>query len=278
MLGMKDSLIILSFLLFQPLGASASTDSTVPGPCDFSSIATDNLQIDIMNGPKGCTLRAHATDTAVVNRSFTFTQRGVIQIFNDYSSKPNDNASRTYFVFPRAGIPSSRVITLGTGKDEHHQVEISTSAGDKILFATGERVQASSPAIPPSIVESPDANFQMIEDPMINPTNQGGVEIKLAASSQTVILDTGFRFGEAGFMNQNGSSSFIDGQRHSCKVANKDLFTYAHYDADLKWKDDASFFQYLKTACPTLSLPELAPAAIDDQAERRPAHAHDHGH
>ena len=171
-------------------------------------------------------------------RRYTFAQRGVIQIFNQYAG--NHNGSRSFFVFPRAQIPAINLIN-------DQEMDVVTSAGDVIKFDTSVN--------PPHIIYDPNASFRLIENPVISTTNNGGVEIMQTTASKTLVLDSGFEMGGAAFTVPTRSSTFHDAFGNHCTLLNNKLFTFANYDADLKFTTDAELFEFLKTACPTLKLP-----------------------
>jgi len=223
-------------------------------------------------------MSSHPVDEPDTYRAVTLGERGIVQIFNkfDVSNPTNSNStgSRSYFVFPRAQLPS-----LVAPTSEGGNVKLVTSSGDIIEIKPGKRAGNDGTGETLNQIVSSDAtSFQLKEDVAIVTSNNGGVDIKLSSDSHTLLLDCGFAMGGVAFTKPARSSTFYDGKGNHCTVLNSTIFNFANYDADLKWKDDESLFQHLKTACPTLSLPELV-SSTDDQAERRPAHAHGgHGH
>jgi hypothetical protein len=262
--------ILLIFVSASVFGASN---------CAENSVAFGNLQIDVLSTSKGCTMSSHPVDEPDAYRAVTLGERGIVQIFNKYdvahATNSNSTGSRSFFVFPRAQIPSF-IPPVSEGGD----VKLIASSGDIIEIKPGKRAGSDGSGETLNQIVSSDAvTFQLKEDAAIVTSNNGGVDIKLSPDSHILLLDCGFAMGGVAFTKPARSSTFYDGKGNHCTVLNSTIFNFANYDADLKWKDDESLFQHLKTACPTLSLPDLTPAATDDESDRRPAHAHGgHGH
>jgi hypothetical protein len=198
-----------------------------------------NMQAQVLETSKGCGVMLSPVNQTPTLRRYTFSARGVIQIFNQYSD--NTNGSRSFFVFPHSQIPTLTVVN-------NQEMDVVTSAGDKIKFDTS--------ANPPKIANDPNTSFQMIENPVVAKTNQGGVEIYRTPASRTLILDSGFEMGGAAFTSPDKYSTFYDANGNRCTFVNSKLFNFSNYDADLKYTD-AELFAFLKTACPNLKLPAL---------------------
>jgi len=260
--------IVLGLATASAFGASSCTEN---------SVSFGNLQVDVLSTSKGCTMSSHPVDEPVAYRTVTLGERGIIQIFNKFDvphgTNSNSTGARSFFVFPRAQLPSF-VPPVSEGEN----VKLITSSGDIIEIKPGKRAENDGTGATVNQIISSDAmSLQLKEDLAIVTTNNGGVEIKLSPDSHTLILDCGFAMGGVAFTKPARTSTFYDGKGGHCLVLNSSIFNFANYDADLKWKDDESLFEHLKTACPTLSLPEQV-SSSGGQGERRPARAHGHGH
>jgi hypothetical protein len=228
---------VFTFFLMSAYGISFA--QTPSRNCVPVNPISGNMQAQVLETSKGCEVMLSPVNQTPTLRRYTFSERGVIQIFNQYSD--NTNGSRSFFVFPHSQIPTLTVVS-------NQEMEVVTSAGDKIKFDTS--------ANPPKIKNDSNASFQMIENPVVAKTNQGGVEVYRTSASRTLILDSGFEMGGAAFTSPDKSSTFYDINGNHCTFVNSKLFNFANDDADLKYTD-AGLFAFLKTACPTLQLPAL---------------------
>jgi hypothetical protein len=236
------------------------------GDCDATTVTSGNLQIDQSTTNGGCTLKVHPAIEPKAYRAVEVDQRGVLQIFNQYDvpnpTPLNSTATRTYFIFPRKQAPTFVAPTAGTNSDDPLlPTQIVTASGDPVFFLQGRRSDGGvDDSSLPQITSSDSPNFQLIEDPEVTTDNDGGVDILINENAQVVLLDCGYRKGGSACNLANGSSTIMDRKQLTCSLPNRSLFNYVKSEAQLKWKDDASFFAYLRGACPKLSLPSQAVA------------------
>jgi hypothetical protein len=231
---------LLGILLISSITrAQAPTDAIDLHTCNEQMpLPTGSIQFQVLKTDKGCDAMLSPADSSLpAVRRYSFSERGIIQIFNEYTSKKN--GSRTFFVFPRHQAPTITVVN-------DQEVDVVTSAGDLISFYSG--------ANPPKIMTDSLAFFQLIENSLISENNSGGVEIVRSPESQTLVLDTGFQMGGVAFTHPDRSSVFQDAAGNKCTLLNKKLFTFANYDADLKFATDDELYTFLKINCPKLNL------------------------
>lgn len=216
-------------------GVQASPASAAPvqapATCKEGLSHVGSLQIQTLEGSKGCMMSVVPAEHGTAYQQYTFSQRGMIQIFNSYdipgASNSKSTGAATYYVFPRRQPPTSDETSSGS-------LEIVTSAGDHVKIQPGH---------------APTAAILLNRDP----------------SSRTLVLDSGFHMGDAlssrAFLAPGHTSTFTDSQGNHCTLPNSSLFDYANWDVDLKFKTDQQLFDYLKQACRNLLLPSPANGA-----------------
>lgn len=252
-------LIFTGVLAALAVGRAQASVSTPPTD---SESQVGSLQVQTLCGSKGCSLKIDQVKAVGPSRSYTFSQRGVIQIFNDFAipggTNSNSTGARTYFVFPRKQIPTAKAISST-------EVEVVTSAGDHVRFASGHV---------PAIEDSPDYSVRLVESPAISKQNQGGVQIIMNPHSKTIVLDTGFHMGDdmgsSRFVAAGRTSVFSDGAGNHCTVPNSALFASAHWDVDLKFPTDESLYAFLRKACPKLVIPNSPAGGVKPQPGAAP--------
>lgn len=239
---MNNFIAISLLLTIQPFQALASS-------CKQKVSSVGNLQIETLETSKGCDMLLSPIDENPSYRAYSFSERGLIQIFNHYdfpgATEAKGNASRSFFVFPRKQIPTFSV-SSSTGN-----VRAITSSGEAIDLFPGAQENASAP----HLENDSSSMLQVTEVPEVNPNNSGGVTLTLSAGAQLLILDTGFAVGGVAFTQPNGISIFTDSFGNRCALTNSELFSFSDYDADLKFQTDAALYDYLKGACPRLRTP-----------------------
>ena len=196
-------------------------------PCVEGVVSSRNLQIQTSEFSQGCFVILTPVETAIAYRMYAISQRGVVQIFNEFNTNdPNINTStgaRSFFFFPRRAVPAAAILADGN-------VSVVTSSGAVLNFSSGSLATpsngASTGSVLPSILSSPSDAIQSEESPVVVTTNMGGVEFTQTPASDTLILDTGFMMGDASFTQVNASSIFIDPSGTKCTVKNSEVFSY----------------------------------------------------
>ena len=216
-----------------------------------------NLQIEKLKGLTSYMVMIGPADKSgktTPTRSYTFSDRGTIQIFNDFAipggNNSNSTGARTFWVFPRLQKPTEEDLSA-------NELEVVTSAGDHVRFKAGTL---------PEIEDSPSYSVRLVEDPEINQKNHGGVEIEMTPHSKTIVIDNGFHLGDyvssrAKFFAPTAHSTVSDGSGHKCVLSNSQLFVPKPYDVAVKYATDQALFGFLHKACPNLDLPSLASRA-----------------
>lgn len=223
--------IFINFILI-PLAFSASLSSSNKrsncseiidrlGLVDIHQRATTNdcvLSIKPYRGP------------GLIYRSYLFTSKGLLMVFNSYGPGGIDKTgAREFYFFPRTAYPSF--------EDLGENIKIRTSDPYQFFIMDKENGRFL------------DFSFGSIsEDPIVSATNNGGIEIQ----SQGLILDVGYMQGNSPAADPKRKSVFHDGQGNSCQVQNKEVFRYfGTGDVDFKF-EDRDLRTFLKLRCPNL--------------------------
>jgi hypothetical protein len=223
--------------------------------CVESVVSSRNLQIQTSEFSQGCFIILTPVETAISYRMYTISQRGVVQIFNEFNvNDPDINTStgaRSFFFFPRRAVPATRILADGN-------VSVVTSSGAVLKFSAGSLVTPGVGSVFPSLFSSPSDSIQSVELPTVVPTNLGGVEFTQTPASDTLILDTGFMMGNASFVDANAPSTFVDPSGTKCAVKNSEVFSYADPgDPQVLFTTDTALWAFLGKRCPSLVLPNL---------------------
>lgn len=171
----------------------------------------------------------------LIYRQYSFFGDGLMMVFSSYGdgedSNPNLTSAREFFFFPRRGAPELRM---------------DKSAGTVSVVMADGGVATIDPAT--AQLAALDRGAVTVS-PRVDPAERGGVEVNGYAG---LVLDGGFRMGESPTGRPEALSTFRDGTGHLCAVKNKELFTYAGGDHELKF-DDAGLKAFLKTRCPNIA-------------------------
>lgn len=170
-------------------------------------------------------------------RQFLFDSNGMMMVFiGTPGSHSSATGGRSYYLFPRAAKGGARLMVGQTRKGE---LTIEVPGVRRIAFASNEvRITGFE-------------GGEVSQDPALNLSNNGGVEI---TSFKGILLDTGWRIGEAAFADKSRTSVFRDYFGNTCEVRNPEVFDYpTRYDAILKFRDDAALESFLANRCPNLS-------------------------
>ena len=251
---MKLHAIVLFSVLF-----TATAPAFADGSCVEGVRSSRNLQIQTVSLSKDsggeCVVMLTPVTASTSYRFYIVSQRGVVQIFNDFDVNNSINSkatgARSYFFFPRHSTPSASVLPDGN-------VQVTTSSGVKLNFNSGKLADSGDPAVAPSFLAQSDDPILVDESPEVIPSNNGGVELTQTPASATLILDTGFMMGNASFTNRNGSSTFTDPLGVRCVLKNTEIFSYSDsVDPQIAFAKDADLWAFLSMHCPELSLPPL---------------------
>ncbi len=179
----------------------------------------------------------------MIYRSYTFSDDGMIMIFNSlgYGPDSEDTGARTYFIFPR----------VKKFKFRAQKAQLDFRNGIIWNFdATIARIKNATKLI-------------IEEDHDVNHGNAGGVDIKV---TRGILLDAGWSFGSPSHMKPELKSIFSDSKQLKCEVLNADIFKYTYVesggemvvdDALFKFKEESDLAVFLKQNCPLLDLSDL---------------------
>jgi hypothetical protein len=227
---------------------------SVQAACPESDFSVGNLSENRFGSEvdsTSCNVQLKPLHARDAYRSYNLSSRGTLEIDDTVSTSNTASGQQVYFFFPRTGFPSAKQTLSG-------DVIVTTASGDTVMMDPGE-TQA------PRLQSSPTTTIQATENPTIR---QGapGVKLSLAASSHSLLLDTGYQFGKKpAFMNPEGTSTFHDASGHSCPLKNGTLFTYTRWDASIKFTD-SNLVTFLKANCPDLDTSGLLRAHRQDCA------------
>jgi hypothetical protein len=167
-------------------------------------------------------------------RSFLMTSEGLLMVFNsiDYDTYGVSDGARSFMLFPRNQDLGFEVTESG--------VYVATSTkGVKLIFDLVEQKLAGMIG---GIVK---------EDLKVYPGNRGGVEF---SDVKALVLDGGWRAEGDPFSLGNRESTFIDILGKTCKVQNRELFTYTS-DGNSKFRfSDPQLKIFLSRRCPNLKI------------------------
>jgi len=175
-------------------------------------------------------------------REYWLDERGRFMVFVSVPGDDLDQATgtRTYFLFPRQTTP---VLLLAQNGD----LTVSLGAGEAVFAAKTAQLQS----LPGQIQVASQISLE----------NQGGLEI---TSFKGLVMDAGWKVGTQSYKDPAGLSVFTDAGNHKCQIKNDEFFFYENMyygEPNLKYPDDASLAEFLKTRCPNLDLSPLKPEA-----------------
>lgn len=171
----------------------------------------------------------------LVYRSYLLTDEGILMVFNsiDKEAYGVSDGARVFHFFPRTQMPS-------LSYDENSNVILQTSNPEISLILSRQEAKIVGMS-----------GGQVIEDPKVNPNNNGGVEFK---NVKGLYLDSGYTSLADPTANPSRNSTFVDSKQNKCTVKNKDLFSYDS-DGDPNFKfTDAQLKTWLAKNCPKLNL------------------------
>jgi hypothetical protein len=207
-------------------------------PCDTVYLTSGKMKVySLVLRDGSCMATVGLAVKGQKYRQFLFDSNGMMMVFiGTQGNLSSATGARSYYLFPRAAKGGARLMVGQTRKGE---LTVDVPGVRRIVFAANEA----------KITEFEGA--EVSQDPALNLSNNGGVEI---ASFKGILLDTGWRVGEAAFADRSRTSVFRDYFGNTCEVRNTEVFSYpTRYDAILKFRDDASLESFLANRCPNLS-------------------------
>jgi hypothetical protein len=218
----------LSFILVLS-GLSTSYATT---PCSDLYEKSGAFEFQRFQGQTNCMLLASPANAGTdYFRSAVYTDEGMFMVFNSYEYKKKTDGARVFYFFPRTRMPTFQ-------KEAHGRMIVQT-ATDGIFLVYHANEQRFEGML----------GGALIEDPKVNPTNNGGVELR---NVNALWLDAGFKFKGDPTADFTRKSTFTDEMGHRCEVVNKEIFE-ATADGDSYFKfTDAELKAFMKTRCPGL--------------------------
>lgn len=241
---MKKTLALL-LILASARAASAQAWRSYVRPSLFvraAAVECPSLPTAVVGGTQGyadslgggkCFVSIHPMEASMVYRDYAFFGDGMLMVFSSYGAAegPDMTSAREFYFFPRRSQLS---------------LEMNAAAGTvSVVMSDGGRV-SFEPAT--AQIASTDRGSVSVS-PRVDRSERGGVEF---GSYQGLMLDAGFRLGELPSGLPEGDSTFRSAQGQTCRVKNKEIFTYAgRGEHEFKF-DDAALSAWLKTRCPGL--------------------------
>jgi hypothetical protein len=166
-------------------------------------------------------------------RSYLFTAQGILMVFNSIDEEGRDETgARVFYFFPRGGVPSLQDL------------------GEAIQVTLPDQVSTFSLKKFEGYLDT-YSHGTIVEDRKVNSRNQGGVQV---IARDTLVLDSGWLKGNDPTSDPKRSSIFYDGQGHSCRLLNNEIFAYKG-QKDVKFKfTDIQLKSFLSRKCPNLKL------------------------
>lgn len=194
-----------------------------PVYCPHRQQRIDNLMVSFfyLAQIRSCGVSATDDSMAVKWRSHIVLSNGEYMVFNNYGYGPvaTDTGARVFWFFPRLQIPKVQMSESIGGSSGSTQPSLSSV----IHLVSASRVSFKMDTKTSRIVGSDD--MEIFESEEISRENNGGVEIM---SYPGILLDSGFRMGEAPYVDPDRLSCFRDRVNRSCCLANRELFTYRY--------------------------------------------------
>ena len=221
--------ILFAFLVF-----GSSLTHAQQNNCVEDLLAYRNVQMHRFENPDTgkcyLSVRKKKPSEDMIYRSYLFTNKGMMMIFNSYGTGPYevDTGAREFYFFPRRQNPEFKVIS------ESDTVFITSANSEFATFdpENGQLVGLSGLA------------YQI--DPNITPANEGGLQV---INYKGIYLDVGYKTGESPSTDFNRSSRFVDRNNKVCTVKNSEIFIKVNGNVELKFQTDAEVSKFLKRKC-----------------------------
>jgi len=210
-----------------------------PASCPYFVERQEGTQIQQIwsEGSQSCFFSITPLNAYVdlIYRDHLLTSQGLFMVFNSYGpgSESEKTASREFYLFPRLTNQFSHKWDLG-----RKELEVVHITGDKFIFDSRKARLKSLTR----------AHVTVAND--VDPSNRGGVEI---SNYQGLLLDGGFRVGNAPTSDAYGQSIIKDKIGNQCVVTNKEVFYYNASDDIIFRFSDKEFLKFLRQRCPKLS-------------------------
>jgi hypothetical protein len=232
------SFLFLFASLFTPRAFSQPEPPCKEGPTQLGKAGVADIQwAMITTSTRGCMVKISDTSSKTSNRRYTFTEGGLIEVFNQYGTGPSSvsTGARSFFIFPRHQRPTATILKPG------QNVSVVTSAGDVVYFTTENKLE---------IGDDESRTFHISQSDSVSPSNRGGAELILSGDAKRLILDCGFGIGGPTFNDTKHqlSSTFKDSDGHHCTLPNSVLFVKnpQTHDSEFRFGQDADLYAYLR--------------------------------
>lgn len=231
----------MSFILNLLFVAGFAHAQQSPATCPDIVERHDGTQIQQLWSPasEACFFSVVPQDAYVdlTYRDYLFTSHGLLMVFNSFGpgDESQNTAAREFMLFPRV----SQQFTY-KWNDDVRELEFVHVTGDKFIFDAKK-----------GRLKSMDRAKVTVAD-YVEPSNRGGVEI---LNYPGLLLDSGFRIGNAPTSDASASSVFRDSKGATCKVKNSEIYKYTG-GGDVIFKySDKGLKTFLQSRCPKLVFP-----------------------
>ena len=168
----------------------------------------------------------------LIYRSFLITTDGQFMIFNSFGDGPSSKftGARVYYV-----VPETNKLLV---EDKGTSLFVTLANGTKASFSVDDVFQIEL------------EGFEVLVDPEITGSNQGGVEIRPYGG---VLFDGGYKQGGSPIWNLKNKSYFINSHNEICQVFNKDVFKKENGELYFKFRNNSDLERFLKRKCSYLT-------------------------
>lgn len=163
-------------------------------------------------------------------RSYLFTDKGTMMVFNSYEKEEVTDGARVFMIFPRNRLPSLEVV------DGRPVMKSATEGVDLILHEKKSIIYGMN-------------GGTATEDYTVSPKNAGGVEL---SEMKTLIMDAGFTALKDPTSDLSRKSTFKDIKGNSCTVKNSEVFKNAGTSDTIFKFNDKELKTFLGKRCPQI--------------------------
>jgi hypothetical protein len=259
---LKNTLVVCSFTFALSVASTFAKDC----PDEANKYGDGQHYQDIFCKIKVSAGFKTSSDVAtLIDRSMTFTDTGLLQVFNGFAGTKTSNSTstRVYYLFP---LRTEKKITAIDG----NHLSLTHPSGVQFDFDKNGNPTSS--------------DIKMKVNPEINSKNNGGVEIE--SYPKGIVVDAGYRIGESPIINPEAKVTITDKNLKKCTLKNSEYNKITGskklgFEAQLIYKTNGELHKFLAKRCPTLDISDLLdPVNADLKAITKPqglgaAPAHD---
>jgi hypothetical protein len=234
-------LLLALFLLFSVNGF-ASFEDCENGLGKYGNLGEMRYQVGKYNRSGVCFISLGPSNRYPLYRSYTFDSEGELMIFNSLGAgRPSTDTGARNYLFP---IKTQKLSFELDEKNEYIRIK-NTDGRTWVFDARSSKIESVT-------------DMEVLEDPDVNRSNQGGVELSILTKG--TLIDEGFRLGGLPNTVLKRSSAIKDSYGNECLIKNNKLFkldiddsgsidgAYFIHNSEAKWK------KFLKRYCKEIEL------------------------